>query len=294
MAPRSNWKGYLKLSLVSCPVKLHTATTPSKRLSFNLLHKDSHERIQMKPFVPGQGTVERSDLVKGYAYEKDQYVVLTQDDFDKIKIESDDTMVIERFIDADAVDEVYLDSPYYMVPDGPVAEEAYRVIHKAMRAKNKVALSRIVISGRERLVLISCRDKGFLVSTLRWADEVRNSQLYFDEISEKPIDPEMMALAGQLIDQKVGAFAPSEFTDRYEEALLEVVRAKMQGQEPVIAKAPERGRVVNLMDALKQSLASGQEFKPAAPSKPRKGGKQAAAEGPEKDKLATAQKRQAG
>ena len=282
MAPRSNWKGYLKLSLVACPVKMYTATTKTKKITFNMLHKDSHERIQMKPFIPGKGNVERSALVKGYEYEKDQYVIVTNEDFDRIKIESDDTMVIERFIDEDAVDRVYVDAPYYLAPDGPVAEETYRVIHEAMRSRKKVALSRVVIGGRERLVLLSCRGKGFLVSTLRWADEVQNSDLYFDDIGDKPIEPEMLALAEQLIDQKAGEFRPADFNDRYEAALLEVVRAKMKGQEPVIAKAPERGKVINLMDALKQSLSASGEMKAAAPSKRRRPAKAAAL--PEKEK----------
>jgi DNA end-binding protein Ku len=248
---------------------MYTATSKSGRISFNMLHKDSHERIQLKPFIPGKGVVERSDLVKGYEYEKDQYVIFTDDDFKKIQIESDDTMVIERFIDEADVDRVYVDEPYYLVPDGPVAQETYRVIHEAMRARGKVALSRVVVGGRERLLLLSCRDRGFLVSVLRWTDEVNNSALYFGEIVEKPVDPEMQALAEQLIEQKSGAFQPSDFTDRYEEALLEVVRAKMKGEQPVVAKAPERGKVINLMDALKQSLSGG-EMKPPAPSKRRK------------------------
>lgn len=282
MAPRSNWKGYLKLSLVACPVKMYTAVSKTNKISFNMLHKDSHERIQMKPFIAGKGVVERSDLVKGYEYERDQYIIVNAEDFDKIKIESSETMVIERFIDEDAVDRVYVDVPYYLAPDGPVAEEAYRVIHEAMRSRRKVALSRVVIGGRERLVLLSCRGKGFLVSTLRWADEVQNSDLYFDEIGEKPIDPDMQALAGQLIDQKAGDFRPADFTDRYEAALLEVIRAKMKGEEPVIAKAPERGKVINLMDALKQSLSAAGELKTQAPSKRRKGAKTSAEPGKEK------------
>jgi DNA end-binding protein Ku len=268
MAPRTTWKGHLKLSLVSCPVRLYNATTRSERVSFNLLHKDTHNRIQMHPHDPELGKVDRGDLVKGYQYEKDQYVVLTDEDFDKVQVESSKAIVIEKFVDADAVDPIYFDSPYYMAPDGPVAEETFVVLREAFREKNKVALSRLVLSNRERLVAIQVRDKGFLVMTLRSADEVRHHQAYFEDIDGPAPDPEMLELAEALIDKKSGAFDPAEFRDTYNDALLELVKAKMKGQEPVIARAPERGKVINLMDALRRSLEG--EAKPPAESKPRK------------------------
>jgi DNA end-binding protein Ku len=268
MAPRTTWKGHLKLSLVSCPVRLYNATTRSERVSFNLLHKDTHNRIQMHPHDPELGKVDRGDLVKGYQYEKDQYVVLSDEDFDKVQVESSKAIVIEKFVDADAVDPVYFDAPYYMAPDGPVAEETFVVLREAFREKNKVALSRLVLSNRERLVAIQVRDKGFLVMTLRSADEVRHHQAYFEDIDGPAPDPEMLELAEALIDKKSGAFDPAEFRDTYNDALLELVKAKMKGQEPVIARAPERGKVINLMDALRRSLEG--EAKPPAESKPRK------------------------
>jgi DNA end-binding protein Ku len=268
MAPRTTWKGHLKLSLVSCPVRLYNATTRSERVSFNLLHKDTHNRIQMHPHDPELGKVERGDLVKGYQYEKDQYVVLTDEDFDKVQVESSKAIVIEKFVDAEAVDPIYFDSPYYMAPDGPVAEETFVVLREAFREKNKVALSRVVLSNRERLVAIQVRDKGFLVMTLRSADEVRQHQAYFEDIDGPEPDQEMLELASALIDKKSGAFDPSEFRDAYHDALLELVKAKIKGQEPVIARAPERGKVINLMDALRRSLDD--TGKPPAESKPRK------------------------
>src|ERR671911_845647 len=140
MAPRSSWKGHLKLSLVSCPVRVYNALSRSDKVAFNLLHKDTHNRIQMKPHDPELGAVERSDLVKGYQYEKDQYVVFTEEDFDKVQIESSKAIVIEKFVDADEVDPMYFETPYYLAPDGAVAEETYRVIQQAMRDKKKVAL----------------------------------------------------------------------------------------------------------------------------------------------------------
>lgn len=271
MAPRASWKGYLKLSLVSCPVRMYNATSSTSKVSFHLLHKDTHNRIRMRPHDPELGEVERGDLVKGYEYDKDQYVIMSDEDFERIKIESADTMSIERFVDESEVDPIYLDAPYYLAPDGAVAEEAFRVIHEAMRRKKKVALSRVVISGRERLIAMSVRDKGFLVTTLRTTDEVRDHAAYFDDIGAGKVEKELLDLAVQLIEQKDGAFEPALFKDRYQEAVQEVVKAKMKGQEPVVAKAPERGKVINLMDALKQSLG-GDDKKPPAPSKRRVAG----------------------
>ena len=267
MAPRSTWKGHLRLSLVSCPIRLYNATSRSEKVAFNLLHKDTHNRIQMKPHDPKLGAVERDDLVKGYQYEKDQYVVFTDEDFDKVQIESSKAIVIEKFVDAKDVDPIYFESPYYVAPDGAVAEETFRVIQSAMREKQKVALSRVVLSNRERLIALMCRDKGLLMMTLRTADEVRDAEDYFTDIEEDEPDKEMLELAERLIEQKSGKFDPNEFRDRYQDALLEMVKAKAKGQEPVIAQAPERGKVINLMDALKRSL---EDAKPAAESKPRK------------------------
>jgi DNA end-binding protein Ku len=267
MAPRSTWKGHLKLSLVSCPVRVFNAVSGSEKVAFNLLHKDTHNRVQMKPHDPELGAVERSDLVKGYQYEKDRYVVFTEEDFDKVQIESSKAIVIEKFVDAEDVDPIYFDSPYYVAPDGAVAEETFRVIQQAMREEDKVALSRVVLSNRERLIALMCRDQGFLMMTLRNANEVRDAKEYFTDIKDEEPEPEMLELAKRLIEQKSSKFDPSEFHDRYQDAVIEMVKAKVQGQEPVLAKAPERGKVINLMDALKRSL---DEAKPAAESKPRK------------------------
>ena len=283
MAPRSTWKGHLRLSLVSCPVRLYNAVSRSEKVSFNLLHKDTHNRIQMKPHDPELGAVERDDLVKGYQYEKDQYVVFTDEDFDKVQIESSKAIVIEKFVDAKDVDPIYFDSPYYVAPDGAVAEETFRVIQWAMREKRKVALSRVVLSQRERLIALMCRGKGLLMMTLRTADEVRDSEEYFTDIEEEEPEKEMLELAERLIEQKSAKFDPSEFHDRYQEAVIEMVKAKVKGQEPVLAKAPERGKVINLMDALKRSL---EDAKPAAESKPRKAAAKAPAAEPKKKRQA--------
>ncbi len=267
MAPRASWKGYLKLSLVSCPVRLYTATSSSERVAFNLLHKDTHNRVQMKPFDPELGQVERADLVKGYQYEKNQYVIVDEEDFDKVRIESTETIAIEAFVDTGDVDVLYEESPYFLAPDGPMAEETFVVLREAMKKTGKTAIARIVLSNRERLVSVNVRDKGMLMQTLRRPQEVRRSAEYFDDIAETGVDKEMLELAEKLIEQKTRDFNPAEFTDRYEEGLMEIIKAKIRGETPVIAAAPERGKVINLMDALKKSLA---EEKPPAASKGRK------------------------
>ncbi len=267
MAPRASWKGHLKLSLVSCPVRLYPATTASNRISFNQLHKDTHNRINLKPVDPELGLVERSDLVKGYEYEDNKYVILDDEDFDAVRIESNHTMNIEAFVSADEVDVIYQDSPYYLAPDGKMAEETFIVLREAMRDKGKLAIARLVMSSRERIVAISPRDNGMFVSTLRNPSEVRSTTAYFEGIPKGEPDKEMLQLAEQLIDQKTTAFDPSAYEDRYETALMEMIKTKIAGEKPVIAAEPSRGNVINLMDALKQSLS---QSKPPAQSQTRK------------------------
>jgi DNA end-binding protein Ku len=264
MAPRTSWKGYIKLSLVSCPVRLYPATSGNEKVRFNQLHKDTHNRINMKPVDPELGLVERADLVKGYEYEKNQYVIIEDSDLEAVRIESNHTMNIEAFVDEGEIDVVYQDVPYYLAPDGPIAEETFAVLRDAMKKAGKVALARISLSSRERVVAISPRDKGMFVATLRNPNEVRSTAEYFDEIPDTKTDPEMLDLAAQLIKQKVTKFNPKDYEDRYEAALLEMIKAKLKGQKPVIAAEPARGNVVNLMDALKASLS---QTKPPAESK---------------------------
>ncbi|MBZ9854154.1 Ku protein [Mesorhizobium sp. CA13] len=266
MAPRASWKGYLKLSLVSCPVRLYPATSASERISFNQLHKKTHNRINMKPVDPELGLVERSDLVKGYEYEDKQYIIIDDSDLDAVRIESNHTMNIEAFVDEDEVDVIYQDAPYYMAPDGAMAEETFAVLREAMRKSGKLAIARLVLSSRERVVTIGARENGMFVCTLRNPNEVRGTAEYFGNIPAGNPDPEMLELAEALIKQKETTFDPKNYEDRYEIALMAMIREKLKGHKPIIAAAPERGNVINLMDALKASLSQSQS-KPPAKSK---------------------------
>jgi DNA end-binding protein Ku len=265
MAPRASWKGYLKLSLVSCPVRLYPATSASERISFNQLHKKTHNRINMKPVDPELGLVERSDLIKGYEYEDKQYIVIDDTDLDAVRIESNHTMNIEAFVDEGEVDVIYQDAPYYLAPDGAMAEETFAVLREAMRKSGKLAIARLVLSSRERVVTIGARENGMFVCTLRNPNEVRGTAEYFGNVPAGNPDPEMLQLAEALIKQKETTFDPKNYEDRYEIALMAMIREKLKGHKPIIAAAPERGNVINLMDALKASLS--QSAKPPAKSK---------------------------
>lgn len=264
MAPRASWKGYLKLSLVSCPVRLYPATSTRDRITFNQLHKKTHNRINMKPVDPELGLVERSDLVRGYEYEDKQYVIIEDSDLESVRIESNHTINIEAFVDADSVDVIYQDAPYYLAPDGAMAEETFVVLREALRRSGKLAIGRLVLSSRERVVTIAPRETGMFVCTLRNPNEVRGTAEYFGNIPVGNPDTEMLELAERLIEQKTTEFDPANYEDRYEIALMNMIKEKLKGHKPIVAAAPERGNVVNLMDALKASLT---QSKPPAESK---------------------------
>jgi DNA end-binding protein Ku len=264
MAGRASWSGYLKLSLVACPVKLFAATAASAgKISFNFLHKDTLNRVQQRYHDPELGEIDRADLVKGYQFEKDKYVVVTPEELDAVEIESSKTIDIEGFVEASDIDPIYLDTPYYMVPDGPIAEETYAVILESMKRSKLVALARIVMSGRERRVAIHPLDGGFKVTILKTAKEVKLPSTVFEKLHGK-VTNDMLNMANQIISKKKTKFDPEEFEDRYETALMALVQSKIKGGKPVISKAPERGNVINLMDALRQSIE--EERRPAAPS----------------------------
>src|SRR5690606_36955116 len=212
-------------------------------------------RINMKPVDPELGLVERSDLVRGYEYEDKQYIIIDESDLEAVRIESNHTMNIEAFVDEGSVDVIYQDAPYYLAPDGAMAEETFVVLREAMRKSGKLAIGRLVLSSRERVITISPRETGMFVCTLRNPNEVRGTAEYFGNTPVGNPDQEMLDLAAKLIDQKTTEFNPADYEDRYEVALMAMIKEKLKGHKPIVAAAPERGNVVNLMDALKASLS---------------------------------------
>jgi DNA end-binding protein Ku len=263
MAARPTWQGHLRLSLVTCPVALYTATQPGGEVHFNMLHKKTHNRIRMVPTDPDLGPVERTDLVKGYEYEKGEYIVLTQDEIDDVRLESTRTIDIERFVEAGSIDRLYWDNPYFLAPDGKLAIEAFTVIREAMERTKRIALGRVVMHQRERMLAMEPRDAGMIAWSLRTHDEVRDPADFFDEIPDKKPDPQMISIAEKIIEQQEGVFDPSQFNDRYEDALRELIDEKRAGKGRMVrARAPDDGKVVDLMAALRQSL--GGKGKPAA------------------------------
>ena len=283
--PRSSWKGYLKLSLVSCAVALYNASSSSDRVSFNTLNRKTGNRLKqnMVDSVSGE-PVDTADRVKGYQVAKGQYVMVEDTEIEALKIESTRTIEIETFVPAAEIDEIYLDSPYYLAPDDKVAEEAFAVIREAMTRKKMVGIGRIVLARRERMLMLQPRDKGMLATTLRYPYEVRQGGEIFDEISDVKLPGEMLDIAQEIINRMSGHFEPDTFTDRYEEAVVAMLRAKQQGQTFTVPEPSQPANVVNIMDALKKSLeAAGGEGavrRPRAPSKPSKAGDAEAASAP--------------
>jgi DNA end-binding protein Ku len=262
MAPRPTWQGHLRLSLVSCPVALYTATSRTKDVSFNMLHKDTHNRIRMIPTDPELGPIERSDIVKGYQFEKDRYVIVTPEEIDNVRLESTRTIDIDRFVDETEIDRLYWNDPYFLVPDGKVAVEAFTVIREAMAKAGKVALGRVVMHQRERLLAMEPRDRGLVAYTLRTFDEVKDPAEVFADIPAIKPDKNMVEIAAKIIQQQEGPFDPTQFKDRYEEALRALIQEKEKSAGRTVSAAePEDTKVVDLMEALRRSLS---EAGPAA------------------------------
>jgi DNA end-binding protein Ku len=261
MAPRPTWRGYLRLSLVSCPVRVFPATTARERVSFHLLNPETKNRVQMRPTDPATGEeVARGALLRGYEFEKGRYVVVDKEEIDALKIESSETIDLERFVDADEIAPIYFDTPYYLVPEGKVGDETFRVIREALRHKNMAGLGRLALATHEHGIAVLPHEQGMLLSTLRPSDEVREAKEYFADIGAGPVDKEMVELAERILEQKAGAFDPGAFAeDRYQTALRALVEQKIRGEKPVMPKAaaPQPGNVVNLMDALRKSLEAG-------------------------------------
>jgi DNA end-binding protein Ku len=252
---RPVWQGNLRLSLVSCPVALFNATTRTSDISFHLLNPETNNRIRMIPTDPESGPVERSQLVKGYEISKNHYVIVSNEELDEVKLETTHTLEIERFVDASTTDRLYWNDPYFLVPQGTDGMDAYVVIREAMAQENRIALGRLVMHTRERLMAVEPRGKGLLAYSLRMANEVVNPAVMFDDIPHVKVDPRMIDIAQRIIEQQEGPFEPQSFKDRYEEALRELIRRKERGERPVTAEpAPPASNVVSLMDALQKSL----------------------------------------
>ena len=268
MAPRAYWKGYLKLSLVSCPIALYPAASSSERVSFNRINKKTGNRLKQL-LVDGEtgDPVEKEDVGRGYEVAKGQYIQVEDDELSKIQIESTHTIDIETFVPRTEIDDRYLDSPYYIAPTDKVGQEAFAVIRDAIRDKKMVALGRIVLTRREHVVMLEAFDKGLLATTLRYAYEVRSQGDFFEDIPDIKLPAEMRQLAAHIIDTKTGKFDPKKFEDHYENALTELLQRKQAGRavEPIRDAEPKERQVINLMDALRASL-KGNAKKPAAAS----------------------------
>ncbi len=254
MAYRPSWQGYLKLSLVTCPVALYTATNAGGDVHFNLINPATNNRIKMTTIDPDTGPIERSALVKGYEVSKGEYILLTDEEIKSVKLESTKTIDIERFVAGDQIDRLYWDNPYYLAPDGKLAQEAFGVIRTAMEKSGQIALGRIVMATRERILALEPRGKGILAYTIRSDAEVRKPDEIFAGISNVPADAGMIAIAEKIIEQQEGPFDPSQFVDRYEAALKALIEEKKKGHVPAAIAEPETTNVIDLMAALQASL----------------------------------------
>ncbi|MNE10131.1 putative DNA repair protein YkoV [compost metagenome] len=264
MAARPTWQGHLKLSLVTCPVALYTATTSASDVRFHLINPATNNRIRMVTTDPDTGPVERSDLVKGYEVAKDEYVLFDEADFDKVRLESTRTISIDQFVDEAEIDRLYWDDPFYVVPEKGVGVEAFAVIREAMKSAGKIALGQLVLRGKERQLALEVHGKGLVAYTLRAHDEVRAADDFFDDIPEVKADADMVEIAARIIGQKEADFDPTRFHDRYDEALREMIAAKAKGGKGVVAAPePDDTNVIDLMAALKASL-KGAGAQPAA------------------------------
>lgn len=276
MAPRPYWKGFLRLSLVSCPIALFPATTDREKISFHQLNKETGNRIRYRKVDAETGDeVEQGNIIKGYEVSKGEYIELDPEELDAVAIKSKHTIEIDEFVPKSEIDELYMRDPYYIVPDGEVGQQAFAVIRDAIRKGGMVAVGKVVFTSREHIVALEPRGKGMLGITLRYPYEVRNEKEYFDVIEDEKVPKDMLDLAVHIVDTKKGEFHPEEFEDQYEDALKELLRKKQKGEKIERPKEPARTNVVNLMDALRRSVA--EERKPT--TKTKKGRKRIAGQG---------------
>ena len=268
MAPRANWKGFLKLSLVTCPVALFPATSETEKVSFNQINKQTGHRIKYTKVDAETGDeVPSEDIIKGYKVDTDTYVTVDKDELENIALESTRTIDIDEFVPRSEIDELYFVRPYYIVPDGKVGHDAYAVIRETIRTMDKVAIARVVLTNREHIIALEARGKGLVGMLLRYPYEIRDENEYFDDIQDVKVTKEMLDLAKHIVETKSADFEPNKFEDRYENALVELLNQKRKG-EPVrtAVKPRDSGNVINLMDALRKSL-EGKSSKQSAVAK---------------------------
>jgi DNA end-binding protein Ku len=256
MPARPTWKGYLKISLVNIPVKVFPATDAGATLSFNQLHAECQTRIQQKRWCPHcEKEVPNTDIVKGYEFEKGRYVVVEEEDVEKVRVESTRVINLEKFTEDTAIDPIYLERPYYLAPDGPVAKEAFAVIREGM--KGMAGIGKVALYGREYLIKVQPRERGLIMYTLRHANEIRSMDS-IDELSDMPaqVKPDEVKLARQVIGTFEGTVDFESYRDDYQAGLREIIDAKIEGREIVAQEVEAPPKVVNLMDALRKSLDS--------------------------------------
>jgi DNA end-binding protein Ku len=263
MAPRANWKGFLRLSLVTCPVALYPATSESEKISFNQLNRKTGHRIKYAKVDADTGEeVANEDIVKGYKVDTDSFVEVTKEELENVALESTRTIEIDEFVDRSEIDPRYLIRPYYLSPDGKVGHDAFAVIRETIREMNKVAIGRVVLTNREHIIALEPLDRGLMGTLLRYPYEVRSEEEYFDEIQDVKVTKDMLDLAKHIVNQKAGRFEPDKFEDQYETALVDLINQKRAGK-PITPKERPRGEnVVDLMEALRRSVGgAGSESK---------------------------------
>jgi DNA end-binding protein Ku len=274
MAPRPNWKGYLKLSLVSCAIALYPATSDRERVSFNQLNKNTGNRIRYKKVDAETGDeVASDDIIKGYQVDKNVYVTVDDEEIEALQVEASHTIEIDSFVPMAEIDARYFDAPYYIVPNDKVGQDAFAVIREAMRGKKMVGIGRVVISKRERPIILEPMGKGLRGMTLRYPYEVRDEKEYFTDIPEVKVATDMQKLAEHIVETKEGSFDPASFVDHYEEAVVDLLKSKQAGRAVSRTRAAEPPtNVINLMDALKRSISSEKESAKGQKGKSKKAG----------------------
>jgi DNA end-binding protein Ku len=277
MAPRANWKGYLRLSLVSCPIALYPASSLSEKVSFNRINRKTGNRLKQQNVDSETGdVVPREDTARGYEAGKGQCLLVEDEEIEAVQIESTRTIEIDQFVPRSEIDDRYIDSPYYIAPDGQVGQDAFAVIRDTIAKMNMVAIGRVVLTRREHIIALESRGRGLVGLTLRYPYEVRDEKLYFEDIPEVRLPKDMLDLAAHIVQTKSGHFDPAQFEDRYENALVDLLKKKEAGEKIEPAKTAAAPQVVNLMDALRASIDAEKKKAPAPSTQARRPAKKKA------------------